>query len=221
MAKKVENILENYSNPTVAPYAKKEGVILKITAKAPSKKEALEIIKPVKEEIKEIFGGLIYSEKGETRQEVLYKLLQERNLKVMTAESITGGLVAAKLIDISGMSDHLKESLVVYSDEAKIKYLKVNPEVLEKYTAVSYEVCRKMVEGILENYDVDLAIATTGYAGPGENAGLSFIGVGFEGEIEIIEMHFKGERNKIRNRVSRRALEEAIFLLRKQKEDSK
>ena len=179
------------------------------------------MIQPVKEEIKEIFGGLIYSEKGENRQTVLYKLLKEKHLKVMTAESITGGLAASKLIDIPGMSDHLKESLVVYSDEAKEKYLKVNSDTLKKYTAVSKEVCREMVKGMLENYDTDLAIATTGYAGPGENAGLSFVGVGYQGEIEIQEVHFRGERNKIRNRVAGRALEEAIFLLREEEKNSK
>lgn len=221
MAKKVQDILENYSNPTVAPYAKKEGVILKITAKAADKEKALAMIQPVKEEIKEIFGGLIYSENGENRQTVLYKLLKEKNLKVMTAESITGGLAASKLIDIPGMSNHLKESLVVYSDEAKEKYLKVNSDTLKEYTAVSEEVCREMVEGLLENYDTDLAIATTGYAGPGDNVGLSFVGVGYKGKINIEEIHFKGERNKIRDRVAGRALEEAIFLLREEEKNSK
>ncbi|MDO5648968.1 MAG: competence/damage-inducible protein A [Gallicola sp.] len=215
MAKKVEKILETYRNPTVAPYAKKEGVILKITAKAADKDKAIEKIKPVKEEIKKIFGKLIYSENGDNRQTVLYKLLKEKNLKVMTAESITGGLTASKLIEVPGMSDHLKESLILYSDEAKTKYLKVKAETLEKHTAVSREVCEEMVKGILDNYDTDLAIATTGYAGPGEHAGLSFVGVGYQGEIEIQEVHFRGERNKIRNRVAGRAIEEAIFILRK------
>lgn len=221
MAKRVKDILENYSNPTVAPYAKKEGVILKITAKAADKEQALAMIQPVKEEIKEIFGELIYSEKGENRQTVLYKLFKEKHLKVMTAESITGGLAASKLIDIPGMSDHLKESLVVYSDEAKEKYLKVNSDTLKEYTAVSEEVCREMVKGMLENYDTDLAIATTGYAGPGDNAGLSFVGVGYKGKIKVEEIHFKGERNKIRDRVAGRALEEAIFLLREEEKNSK
>lgn len=214
MAKKVEKILESYTNPSVAPYAKKEGVILKITAKAENKEKAIEMIAPVKEEIKEVFGPLIYAENGDTRQEVLFGLLKEKNKKVMTAESITGGLVAAKLIDVPGMSDYLKESLVVYSDEAKVKFLKVKQETLDKYTAVSEEVCREMVEGLLQNYDTDLAIATTGYAGPGENAGLSFVGVGYKGKIEIQEIHFRGERNKIRNRVAGRAIEEGIFILR-------
>ena len=214
MAKRVEEITESYQNPSVAPYFSKDGVLLKITAKAETKRQAEEKILPVKKELKEIFGSLVLGENGETRQELIYELLKKFNLKVMTAESITGGLVAASLIDVAGMSDHLKESLVVYSDEAKVKYLNVSRETLEKYTAVSGEVCKEMVEGLLNNYDTNLAITTTGYAGPGENAGLAYIGVGYKEEIWVKEFSYKNKRNVVRDRVARIALEEALFLLR-------
>lgn len=214
MAKRVQDILENSVNPSVAPYSKRDGIVLKITAKAETEEQARKMMEPVKEEIRKKLGELIYSENGESRQEIIYNLLKDKDLKIMCAESITGGLVASKLIDIPGMSDHLKESLIVYSNEAKIKYLNVSRETIDQYGVVSRETCEEMICGILKNYDTDIAIATTGYAGPGLNAGLSYVGVGYKDKIAIYDIHFKGERNKVRNRVARRALEETIFILR-------
>src|SRR5699024_187684 len=162
----ISELFDKYTNPTIAPYFNDDGVFIRITAKASSEIEAKKIIKPVKEELYSILGDLIYAENGQSIEEVVKDLLEKEDITLMTAESITGGMIVSRLIDIPGMSEFIKESLVVYSDEAKVKYLGVSEKTIEKYTVVSEEVCKEMVEGLLKTYNCNLAVATTGYAGP-------------------------------------------------------
>ena len=94
------------------------------------------------------------------------KLLREKGKTVAVTESCTGGLVSSLLTDVSGSSEYIMANFVTYSNEAKMKYLGVSEETLEKHGAVSPETAKEMVEGLLKNTDCDFAIATTGIAGP-------------------------------------------------------
>ncbi len=208
----VKDIIEASENPTVAPYFKKDKVILKVTAKAKNKQEASEMIAKKKEEIRERIGKYIFGENDETIEQSLFKLLKEYGLSIMTSESITGGMIASKLINVAGMSEFLKSSLVLYSDEAKINLLGVNADTIRKNGVVSENVAHEMVERMFEKYDVDCAISTTGYAS-GENAGLVFVGIGYKGKIETLKFQLHGERNKIRNIVSNKALERLRLII--------
>jgi len=140
--------------------------------------------------------------------------LEKEDITLMTAESITGGMIVSRLIDIAGMSEFIKESLVVYSDEAKVKYLGVSEQTIEKYTVVSEEVCKEMVEGLLKTYNCNLAVATTGYAGPDdEKAGLVYVGIGYKGKNYIKEYNIKGDRNTVRRKATRYAIENIRFAI--------
>lgn len=149
----------------------------------------------------------IFGENEETIEESVYKVLKEHDLSIMTSESITGGMIASKLVNVSGVSDYLKRSLVVYSNEAKIDLLGVKEETIDIYGVVSENVAHEMVERMFEKFGVDCAISTTGYAS-GENAGLVYVGLGYKNVIKTLKLQLNGERNKIRNRVSNRALAE-------------
>lgn len=125
-------------------------------------------------------------------------LLIENNLRIVTAESITGGLIASTLISIPKISQVLKESFIVYSDEAKIKQLGVSEETIKTYTAVSSQTCNEMMEGLYKKIPkANVVLTSTGYA-DGEFGGKVFLGIGFNKANKVYEKTYKGERNDIR-----------------------
>lgn len=217
MAKKVEHLINNYNNPTIAPYAKESDVILRITAKASSEEECIELIKPVEDEIKGILGEYIYGEDEDSLEIVVSKLMIEKRLNIGVAESCTGGMISSTLIGYPGISEVFNEGAVTYSNEAKIRRLGVKEETLNKFGAVSFEVAKEMCEGIAKTSNSNIGISTTGLAGPSggteeKPVGLVYIGVTINNDT-IVEKHiFTGNRERIR----RRATLTAINLLRKE-----
>jgi nicotinamide-nucleotide amidase len=97
----------------------------------------------------------------------LLDALRARGLKLTTAESCTGGLIAAVLTEVPGSSDVFERGFVTYSNEAKTEVLGVSAELIAKHGAVSEEVARAMADGALESSRADIAVAVTGVAGPG------------------------------------------------------
>lgn len=207
--------IQTWKNPSIAPYVKEDGAMLRITAKASNKEEAIKLIDRGRKRVFDKLSSYIVAEGRQTRPEALIKILKEKKETIATAESITGGLIASTIIDAPGASDSLKESYIVYSDMAKEKILKVPSNIIDKETAVSYQVCEKMLEGLEEISKADLLIATTGYAGPtGPEIGHSFIGVSYKGKKDIEEFNFKGDRAMIRRRARNIAIDKAILVLK-------
>ncbi|MDU3523215.1 MAG: nicotinamide-nucleotide amidohydrolase family protein [Clostridium saudiense] len=137
-------------------------------------------------------------------ENIIGNILCNNNLTISTAESCTGGLVAAKLISYAGISSSFLEGAVTYSNEAKIKRLGVKKDTLEKYGAVSEETAREMAEGIAKESSSNVSIATTGIAGPGggtkeKPVGLVYIAVHLNGKTKVDKCNFDGNRNEIRN----------------------
>ncbi len=153
-------------------------------------------------------------------EESLGKLLKEKKLTVSTAESCTGGLVASRITDISGSSDYFKEAYVTYANEIKHKNLGVSNETLEKYGAVSSECAFEMAQGLSKRTGCDVAICTTGIAGPtGGTAkkpvGLVYISVKFHDKIIIREFKLNPtlDRRIMKYNFSELALKTAIEIL--------
>lgn len=146
---------------------------------------------------------------------LLSTFLLNANEKICTAESITGGMIASAFTDVPGSSEWFLSGVVSYSDEVKHKVLGVKEKTLEKYTAVSKECALEMVRGVLSLLDADVALATTGYAGPsGENVGKVFIAVMRKnGSVDVKEMNYSKSlsRSSIRNAVVNDAV---LFALR-------
>ncbi len=211
MAQRLSNLIENSTNPTVAPYAKDVDVTLRITAKGNSEDECNNLINPVCAEIKETLYEYIYGEDDESLEFVVSKMLCDRKLSISTIESCTGGMVAASLISYPGISDVFKEGAITYSNESKIKRAGVKEETLDKYGAVSEEVAREMAEGIAKSTNTDIAISTTGIAGPGGGTdekpiGLVYVGIFIKGDILIKKFNFSGSRERIRRKTTMNAL---------------
>jgi nicotinamide-nucleotide amidase len=134
-------------------------------------------------------------------------------LRIVTAESCTGGMVAARLTDIAGASDIVERGFVTYSNEAKIEMLAVPTNLLAQYGAVSAQVARAMAEGALAHARADVAVAITGIAGPGgatpgKPVGLVYLALARRGsETKVERQHFDGDRQGVRMAAADRALE--------------
>ncbi|NLK94554.1 MAG: competence/damage-inducible protein A [Clostridiales bacterium] len=218
-ALKLKEFIDNGVNPTVAPYAKEEDVIFRVTAKGNNKEEALKLIEPVSEKIKDILGEDYYGEGEDNNiQNVVCKLLLDRKLTISTAESCTGGMIASRLVSYPGISEVFLEGAVTYANEAKMRTLKVKAETLEKYGAVSYETAKEMAIGIAERTGSDVSLVTTGIAGPGggteeKPVGLVYIGVYYKGRVEVFKEIFPGSRQNVRNKAAITALDKLRRIL--------
>lgn len=157
-------------NPTLAPYAKGGEVELRITANADTEEEARALIAPVEEEVRRILGDKIYGADVPSLEAVCFTLLQEAGLTIGTAESCSGGLVAKRITDLAGASKVFLGGIVSYANSTKTQLLGVSKVLLETQGAVSAEVAVAMAKGARAALGCDLAVSTTGVAGPGEDA---------------------------------------------------
>ena len=212
---KVENdildIIDSQTNPTIATYAKGYECTLRITAKAKSVEEAKELIKPMSDEMKRRFGQSLYATGETSIEEVVAKMLVENNLKIAVAESCTGGMVSASLINYPGISSVFMEGCVTYSNEAKMKSLGVKKETLDVYRAVSDNCAKEMASGVAARYNTNVGIATTGIAGPGggtdeKPVGLVYFGIYINGKVITKKYVFNGDRQGVRERATRTIL---------------
>lgn len=206
------DMIDGQTNPTIATYAKTAEVHLRVTAKADSEEEAKRLIKPVVKEIKNRLGNDIYTTKEEeTLEMAVVRLLKKYELTVTTAESLTGGLIAGRIVNVPGASEVFREGFVTYSNKAKRKILDVNKSTLKKYGAVSEQTAKEMATGGVFATDADVCIAVTGIAGPdadGEKpVGLVYIGCYMKDKVKVEEYRFKGNREKIREQSVVMALE--------------
>lgn len=148
--------------------------------------------------------SMISIEEGQGIEDKLVKLLIDKKLTVSTAESCTGGLVSATLVNVSGVSEVFKQGFVTYSNKAKRKALGVKKSTLEEVGAVSKKVAKQMAIGAAINANADVAISTTGIAGPDggtdeKPVGLVYIGLYVSGATYVKECHFEGNRSDVRN----------------------
>ncbi|MBP3928415.1 MAG: nicotinamide-nucleotide amidohydrolase family protein, partial [Peptostreptococcaceae bacterium] len=206
-------IIENQTNPTIAPYAKDGEVTLRITAKVNNEKEAKILIKDMENKIQERVGEYIYGYDDTSLEEVVSKLLVEKNLTIAVSESCTGGMVSSNLINYPGISSVFMEGCVTYSNEAKMNRLGVKKETLDRYGAVSEETAIEMAKGIAKNFNTDIGLSTTGLAGPDggtdkKPVGLVYVGIYIKGKMIVKKFNFTGSRQNIRLRTTKNLLNE-------------
>lgn len=162
--------------------------------------------------IEDTFAQQLVSSDGAILEEVVVRLLKEQGKSVSTAESCTGGLIAARLTDVSGASEVFRYGFVTYANEAKRDLLGVNWEDLLEHGAVSEPVARQMAEGALRVGEAEVAVAVTGIAGPtggteSKPVGTVFLGVAVKGEeTKVLKEFHPWGREAFKRQVSQAAL---------------
>jgi len=163
---KLVDIMENLTNPTLAPYAKDGEVMLRLTARADSESNAEKLMEPVLKDIRSILGDIIYGIDTDSLENTVASLLNERGLTLAAAESCTGGLLSKRLTDIPGASKTFLGGVVAYSISSKISLLGLDPDLIGAKGAVSREVALAMANSARERFGADIGIGITGLAGP-------------------------------------------------------
>ena len=205
MEDSVKDLISKYSNPTIAPYAKTGESELRISAKAATEEEALLLIKPAEEEIRQRLGEFIYGTDLDSLASVLIKKCKEKKIRFASAESCTGGMISSMITSVAGSSDVYTGGITAYSNDVKTGILKVNPEIIEKFGAVSEECAAEMCKGCAKLFSVEAAFSVTGIAGPGGGSeekpvGTVCFGFYFKGDVKTFKMHFGGDREMVRIR---------------------
>ena len=213
----LRDLMNALHNPTLAPYAKPTGTELRITAHAPTREEALRLIAPVEEQVKAILGDKVIGVDVDSLEEVCFALLKDRGLTVGTAESCTGGLLAKLLTDLPGSSAVFRGGVVSYTNGVKAGLLGVPQDLLDRYGAVSPQVAEAMARGAKAALGCDIALSTTGVAGPdaddrGNPIGLVYLGLAWGDQCQVTEFRAGPVE---RARVRRQAAQTALDLLRR------
>lgn len=213
----LRDLMNSLQNPTLAPYAKPTGTELRITAHAQTEEEALALIAPVEAQVKEILGDKVIGVDVNSLEEVCYALLKEKGLTVGTAESCTGGLIAKLITDLPGSSSLFQGGVVSYTNQVKAGVLGVPQKLLDQYGAVSPQVAEAMARGAKQVLGCDIALSTTGVAGPdpddrGNPIGLVYLGLAYGDQCYVTEFH----AGKVaRERIRRQSAQTALDLLRR------
>lgn len=213
----LRDLMNALHNPTLAPYAKPTGTELRITAHAPTREEALRLIAPVEEQVKAILKDKVIGVDVDSLEEVCLRLLKDRGLTVGTAESCTGGLLAKLLTDLPGSSAVFRGGVVSYTNGVKAGLLGVPQDLLDRYGAVSPQVAEAMARGAKAALGCDIALSTTGVAGPdaddrGNPIGLVYLGLAWGDQCRVTEFRAGPVE---RERVRRQAAQTALDLLRR------
>ena len=178
MEYQLRDLMNEMTNPTLAPYAKEGECLVRITAKARTKEEAEAMIAPWVQRVRDELGVFAYGVDSDNIQSYAMNRLIESGKTISVAESCTGGLVGDLMTNTPGASGVFLGGVIVYTDEMKKKLLGVDAECLEQYGAVSHETAVQMAEKCRARLGTDLALSVTGLAGPGDD-GVHTVGTVF------------------------------------------
>ncbi|MBQ3557637.1 MAG: competence/damage-inducible protein A [Oscillospiraceae bacterium] len=202
------------TNPTLAPYAKEGECELRVTAKADTDAQAQALLRPTVEQVKELFGNMVYGVDVASLEQVVQSLLEEKGMTIGTAESITGGLMAKRLTDLPGVSRVFRGGVVAYTNEVKRDLLGVPQELLDEHGAVSAPVAQAMAEGARRLLGCDIALASTGVAGPdrddrGNEVGTAFVAIATgEGScVRPLQLGNRPMRERLRTQTAHHAFD--------------
>ncbi|MEW6004923.1 MAG: competence/damage-inducible protein A [Stygiobacter sp.] len=209
---KLGNIDELMDGNKLAFLPNQFGVKMRLNVEGRSKEEAQNKLDEIEQRIRSLVGRYIYGKDDEQLEEVIAKLMIDRGMKLAVAESCTGGLICSRITNVSGSSQFFERGVITYSNAAKVELLHVQEDAIQKYGAVSLEVCRQMAEGVKAISGIDIGIAVTGILGPSgatptKPVGLVYIGLCDDKICTAKEFHFGDNRLLNKDRASQAALE--------------
>jgi nicotinamide-nucleotide amidase len=205
-------VYTKYTNPTTTVLSAIGDLSVTLFAYCQTEAEADALLKEAGDPIASLVGDRVYSVNGDPLESVIGDLLRGRHATVATAESCTGGLIAARLTEQPGSSDFFLGSFITYTDEQKRRLLGIPAVLLEQYTAVSEPVVKAMAEAALEKTGADYALSVTGYAGPAGGTadnpvGTVFIGLATPSGTKVSRMRWGSDRTRVRALATQTALD--------------
>jgi len=199
LAERIAARVDLQTNPTIAFLARGiEGIVVRITAKAADEAEAGALIAAEEVALRAELGDFVFGADDETMESIVVGLLGERSWSLGVAESLTGGLVGSRLVEVPGSSEVFKGSVVSYATEVKRSILGVTADKV-----VSGDCAEQMAEGARRVLGADVGLAVTGVAGPaeqdGQPVGTVFFGIALPGRpAESVHARLPGDRTRIR-----------------------
>jgi nicotinamide-nucleotide amidase len=186
-------------------------ISIRILARSATVAEARARIDPVERTIRERLGDLVFGEESEDVEDAVARLLDAKRQTLASAESVTCGLVAARLGRVPGVSNWFRGGIVAYQNEAKTALLGVPADLIREHGAVSRQVAEAMAVGCRTRLGTDLAVSTTGLAGPGgatddKPVGLVYVGLAHAGGVRSLPYNWAGTRTEVQSRAARLAL---------------
>ena len=209
VAELLDDVFQASANPSVAFLASSGEIKVRITAKAESDEEAARLIAPVEAEVRQRLGARIFGTDGDTIEPIVLRLLEERGWRIATAESATGGLIAARITSVPGASRVFVGSVVAYATELKHRLLEVPTAMLEA-GVVSEETAMAMAVGAARLLRAEVAVSVTGSAGPEvqeQSAGTMIIGVHTPEDTAARTLRLPGDRERVRTYAGTAALQ--------------
>jgi nicotinamide-nucleotide amidase len=209
---RIAPVYSQYKNPQTTILFNRSEIEIHLTAQAKTEQDAELLLDGLAGQIEERLGDAIFAFRGETMEEVVGLRLAVCGFTLAVAESCTGGLVAQRLTEIPGSSVYFMEGVVAYSNEAKVRTLGVDSDLITRHGAVSAEVAEAMAEGVRRRADTDFGLSVTGIAGPGGGSeekpvGLVYIALSDDAHTEHRKLMLPGDRHLIRWRSSQAALD--------------
>lgn len=201
VAELLGDLYDSLTNPTVAFLASSGEIKVRLTAKACTETEARLLIEPVEDEVRRRMGSLVFGADSDTIEQIVIDELRNRSWTMATAESATGGLLASRITSVPGASDVFRGGVVVYHTALKLDLLGVVAELVDEHGVVSEPVARAMADGCRTRLGADVAVATTGSAGPDEleqPAGTMVIAVATPEATVARTLRLPGDRERVR-----------------------
>lgn len=196
-----DDLFQTSTNPTIAFLASAGEIKVRLTARAPTAAEAEVLIAPMETIVRERLGPRIFGADEDTIEQMIYQLLRSKSWSVGTAESATGGMIAARLTSVPGCSDTFRGSIVAYQEDIKVGHLGVAPATIAEHGVVSEPVAAEMAAGAAKALGVDCVVSVTGSAGPDPQAkpvGTMVIGIHTPDRTTARTLKLPGDRERVR-----------------------
>jgi len=209
---RIAPVYTQYKNPQTTILFNQSEIEIQLTAQGKTEQDAELLLDGLAGQIEERLGDAIFAFRGETMEEVVGLRLAVKGFTLAVAESCTGGLISERLTKVSGSSVYFMEGVVTYSNDAKIRSLGVDADLIAARGAVSAEVAEAMADGVRRRADTDFGISVTGIAGPNggteeKPVGLVYIALADDIHVEHRKLMLPGDRHLIRWRASQAALD--------------
>lgn len=218
---RVQDLLDNQTNPTLAPLASDGEVTLRLTAKSDSEAAAWEKIEVLQKEIFDRVGEYVYGYNNDSLASKLQEILVENQLTISAAESMTAGLFQSEIAAVKGMGAVLVGGMITYTESIKVDQLGVDQQIIDSFGVVSSECAEAMAKCIKEKFNTNIGVGITGAAGPdahgGQPAGTVWIGIALNDMAPVsYKLSLSGMRNTNRLRTVKFTIHYLIRLLREQ-----